>query len=355
MGLDQDSIMIIHMGGTYGDKEATLQRFEENYLKLPQSIKNRLVLENDEMCYSVADLLPVCQKLDIPLVLDWHHHSINTGGIENVESLLPAIAETWSRKGIKPKQHYSESRKGAVTPMERRAHSDRVVRIPPCEEDMDLMIEAKDKEQAVLQLYRDYKLYEISDDVLREPGEETKQTKGRKSSKKTKIEERDIISTDAEGVKIRKRQQRKVDVEKEIADEFIELPTDNVDEQHDIIPKKRLSRKIKSVTMETTNIPIPAVDEKIESNDSIEKGESTNSKKPKGRPRKRPGKVVKTNNIENSPVITSSTENMPNFEVALPKPVKHSRRVSKPGAPSPDIAHPLTNAVPARQRSVRQK
>jgi UV DNA damage endonuclease len=48
------------------------QRFRENYRTLPQDIKDRLVLENDEICYSVADLLPVCQELSIPLVLDWY-------------------------------------------------------------------------------------------------------------------------------------------------------------------------------------------------------------------------------------------------------------------------------------------
>lgn len=125
MKLPPDSIMIIHMGGTYGDKKSALDRFRESYKTLPQNIKDRLVLENDELCYSVADLLPICQELSIPLVLDWHHHSINTGDIEDITQLLPQINETWTRKGLTPKQHYSESRKGAVTPMERRAHSDR--------------------------------------------------------------------------------------------------------------------------------------------------------------------------------------------------------------------------------------
>ena len=49
MGMDQDSVMIIHMGGTFGDKAATLQRFKENYTKLPENIEARLVLENDEV------------------------------------------------------------------------------------------------------------------------------------------------------------------------------------------------------------------------------------------------------------------------------------------------------------------
>lgn len=53
------------------------------------------------------------------------------------------------------KQHLSEPRPGAETVMEKRAHADRCKRLPPdLPDDVDLMIEAKDKEQAVFELYR---------------------------------------------------------------------------------------------------------------------------------------------------------------------------------------------------------
>lgn len=58
----------IHMGGVYGDKPTTLARFKENYTtKLPDKIKKRLVLENDEICYNVDDIMPVCNELEIPM------------------------------------------------------------------------------------------------------------------------------------------------------------------------------------------------------------------------------------------------------------------------------------------------
>jgi UV DNA damage endonuclease len=44
---DRDAVMILHMGGVFGNKSATLNRFRENYAALPQPIKDRLVLEND--------------------------------------------------------------------------------------------------------------------------------------------------------------------------------------------------------------------------------------------------------------------------------------------------------------------
>jgi hypothetical protein len=144
-----------------------------------------LVLENDELGYSVSDLLPVCQKLSVPLVLDWHHHYINPGTVTDLVSLLPTINKIWMDKGIKPKQHYSESRRGAKTIMELRAHSDRVKNLPPTTDDVDLMIEAKDKEQAVLELYKLYDLQPVNEEsYIPSKGIETTQTKGRKSNKK---------------------------------------------------------------------------------------------------------------------------------------------------------------------------
>lgn len=153
---DRDAIMIIHMGGMFGDKEATLARFHENYAKLSDGVKRRLVLENDDVSWTVQDLLPTCQKLNIPLVLDWHHQNIMPGSLREgtleILDYIPAITETWTRKGITPKQHYSEARDAAVTNHERRKHSARVRNLPPCANNMDLMIEAKDKEQAVFEL-----------------------------------------------------------------------------------------------------------------------------------------------------------------------------------------------------------
>ncbi|BGP14220.1 hypothetical protein JCM10213_005888 [Rhodosporidiobolus nylandii] len=190
MGLGKDSVMIIHGGGVYGDKEAAIKRFKENYKELSQGAKNRLVLENDEICFNVDDLLPICEELNIPLVFDYHHDWIYPSSQTPTE-LLPRILATWSRKGIKPKFHLSEPRKGAETVMEKRAHADRCQRLPvPLPDDIDLMIEAKDKEQAVFHLYRIYGLHPTIHEDLRPPAlEETKQTArtaGKKSAKERK-------------------------------------------------------------------------------------------------------------------------------------------------------------------------
>jgi UV DNA damage endonuclease len=157
--------MILHLGGVFGDKAATLDRFRENYKRrLSQGIKDRLVLENDDVSWSVHDLLPLCEELNIPLVLDFHHHNIIFDaeqireGTKDIMELYPRILATWERKKITPKMHYSEPTPSAITGRQRRKHNPRVASLPPCPPTMDLMIEAKDKEQAVFELMRTYKL-----------------------------------------------------------------------------------------------------------------------------------------------------------------------------------------------------
>ena len=171
---DRDAIMVLHLGGVFGDKVATLDRFRENYKKLPQGVKNRLVLENDDVSWSVHELLPLCEELNIPMVLDFHHHNIIFDaaqireGTKDIMALFPRIIATWKRKNITPKMHYSEPTPAAITGRQRRKHNPRVATMPPCPPDMDLMIEAKDKEQAVFELMRTFKLpgYDTFNDML---------------------------------------------------------------------------------------------------------------------------------------------------------------------------------------------
>jgi UV DNA damage endonuclease len=171
---NRDAVMILHMGGVFGDKEATLVRFRENYKLLSQDIKNRLVLENDDVSWSVHDLLPICEELNIPLVLDFHHHNIIFDssqvreGTQDIMGLFDRIKATWTRKHITQKMHYSEPVPSAITNRQRRKHSDRVSTLPPCDPSMDLMIEAKDKEQAVFELMRTFKLpgHELINDMI---------------------------------------------------------------------------------------------------------------------------------------------------------------------------------------------
>lgn len=201
---NRDAVMILHLGGAYGDKPAAIERFKENYAKLPQSVKNRLVLENDDVVWSVHELLPLCEELNIPFVLDYHHHNIIFDetqireGTKDIMELYPRILETWHKKGITPKMHYSEPTPAAITRTARRKHSPRVMTLPPCPDTMDLMIEAKDKEQAVFELMRTFKLpgFDTFNDIIphtRQDENKPWKPKPKKAPKKSKKKNTDDL------------------------------------------------------------------------------------------------------------------------------------------------------------------
>ncbi|KEQ71305.1 UV-endonuclease UvdE [Aureobasidium namibiae CBS 147.97] len=190
--MNRDAVMILHLGGVFGDRAATLDRFRENYKTLPQGVKNRLVLENDDVSWSVHELLPICEELNIPMVLDYHHHNIIFDkeqireGTKDICDLYPRIKATWDRKNIKQKMHYSEPTPAAITGTQRRKHNPRVATLPPCADDMDLMIEAKDKEQAVFELMRTFKLpgYDTFNEIIPHVREDDNKAAMQASNKK---------------------------------------------------------------------------------------------------------------------------------------------------------------------------
>jgi len=151
----------IHVGGAYGDKEATLERFCMNFHLLNDDTKKRLVIENDDSPneYSVYDLYHgVYKEIDIPITFDYFHHKFNTGNLTEEEALKMA-ARTWPT-GITQCCHYSESRRKekldeSIRP---QAHSDIIYdKIDTYGLKPDIVIEAKLKEQAIFNYCNSYK------------------------------------------------------------------------------------------------------------------------------------------------------------------------------------------------------
>ena len=144
----------IHIGGVYGDKKSAMERFCENFNRLPNSVKSRLTVENDDKAtmYSVKDLYEgVYCKIGIPIVFDYHHHRFCTGGLSEEDALEVAIS-TWPTD-IVPVVHYSESRniEQEDDKIKPQAHSDYVYDyIDTYGNEVDIMVEAKAKELAVL-------------------------------------------------------------------------------------------------------------------------------------------------------------------------------------------------------------
>ena len=143
----------IHIGGAYGDKIESMKRFCKNFELLPSSVKKRLTVENDDRAsmYSVRDLYNgVYKSIGIPIVFDYHHHKFCDGNMNEEEALKLSVS-TWGN--ITPVIHYSESRSlekndESIKP---HAHSDYVYDfINTYNHKLDIMIEAKHKELAVL-------------------------------------------------------------------------------------------------------------------------------------------------------------------------------------------------------------
>ncbi len=93
------SVMIIHGGGTFGNKKETLERWKKNFYKLPENVRQYIALENDEYSYGIMDLLPVCEELKIPFCLDIFHNRVSKDKVPITKSLLQRIFNTWVYKG----------------------------------------------------------------------------------------------------------------------------------------------------------------------------------------------------------------------------------------------------------------
>ena len=179
-----DNLINIHVGATYNDKTSTVQRWLRNWDHLSDSLKSRLVLENDDKAsmYSVRDLYEMIHsEIAIPITFDYWHHTFNTGDLSEQEAFFMA-RETWQRHGVIQCTHYSESRRREYqrliegicsrhnialedlakwptfhkeykefTKIKEQAHADYILELPNTYgvEDLDVEVEAKAKELAI--------------------------------------------------------------------------------------------------------------------------------------------------------------------------------------------------------------
>lgn len=184
MGMGADAVLIIHVGGTYGDHKSGCERFVETYAALPEPVRRRLVLENDDIRYSAADVLSIHDETGVPLVFDNLHFWCNNPERLPMAPTFRRFLATW--KTARPKMHFS-SPNTAMREVRRKdkatnklatfyqqpiwtGHADFIhpfefatfVRDAFAQGDMppfDVMIEAKAKDFALLRLRRDLPRY----------------------------------------------------------------------------------------------------------------------------------------------------------------------------------------------------
>ncbi|MEJ5337550.1 MAG: UV DNA damage repair endonuclease UvsE [Thermus sp.] len=147
----EEGVIVLHLGGVYGDRKGALRRFVEN-LEGERGILRYLALENDERLWTVEEVLLAAEALGVGVVVDTLHHALNPGRLSLEEALRLAFP-TWRGR---PKVHLSSQAKG------RRpgAHAEgvdpedfgRLLEALPAP--TDLMVEAKGKERAALPLLK---------------------------------------------------------------------------------------------------------------------------------------------------------------------------------------------------------
>ena len=109
MELGPEAVIVVHVGGEYGDREAALARFVKTVDRLPESTRRRLALEHDHAQFGLGDCLRLHERTGLPLVLDHQHHLVhNPEQIPPAEALRLALA-TWPA-GVRPKVHFSSPR-----------------------------------------------------------------------------------------------------------------------------------------------------------------------------------------------------------------------------------------------------
>ena len=154
MNLDASAKIQIHVGGAYGDKKASMERFVTRFNKLPDSVGRRLVIENDDKLFDLNDCLKINEKIQIPVLLDVFHQKLNNSATQTIEESLMLATKSWNKKndGVPMVDYSSQDPNGLP-----RQHSETInledfgLLLKQTEPfDFDIMLEIKDKEKSAI-------------------------------------------------------------------------------------------------------------------------------------------------------------------------------------------------------------
>ncbi len=140
----------------HGGKGDRIDKLVDSIGKLPDEIRLRIALENDEFSYSSAQILEVCHRAKVPFVFDAHHHicreKLDSYNDESVAEMFWAARETWEN----PENqlvHISNGREK----FQDRAHHDLIFTMPEVFRFAPwIEVEAKHKEIAIAKLQNEW-------------------------------------------------------------------------------------------------------------------------------------------------------------------------------------------------------
>ena len=156
MKLDSSAKVQIHVGGVYGDKKKSIERFVRRFFELEDWIRHRIVVENDDRLYNLKDCIRVSGETHLPVLFDVFHHRINSSG-ESAKIALQLASETWKKTDGIPMVDYSSQRIGAslrqhAESIDLRQFRNFLKETFPV--DFDVMLEIKDKEKSAIKAVR---------------------------------------------------------------------------------------------------------------------------------------------------------------------------------------------------------
>ena len=181
MELGPEAVLVIHVGGAYGDRRTSAARWVETWAILPEHVRRRLVLEHDDLRFSAADVLWIHEQTGVRLIFDYQHFwCFNPEGLAMLDALR-AILRTWP-DGVRPKIHFSSPRTELrqVKRTDRKTRKSTTVNVAPvwtghadfCNPfefmtfmraaeglEFDVMLEAKAKDLALIRLRPDMLRY----------------------------------------------------------------------------------------------------------------------------------------------------------------------------------------------------
>jgi len=162
----KNKILVLHVGSNSFGKDNSIRRFINNFNKLPNYLKKCIAIENDDKVFNVNDVLEISKNTGVPVILDYHHHLCNKSDF-SFEDIFNSF------NNMKVKMHFSSSK----NKKDFRSHNDYIngddfidfIKIlKKYDRDVDIMIEAKCKDDSLFRLVRYIKYktdYKFIDDT----------------------------------------------------------------------------------------------------------------------------------------------------------------------------------------------
>ena len=157
----KNKILVLHIGGNTFGKKNSISRFINNFNTLSKDIQESIAIENDDKIFNIRDCVYISKNINVPVILDYHHHICNHDELD-INDYLKDILSSWHN--TTPKMHFSSPKN--KTKKDFRSHNDYINvddfinfidLLKPFNHDVDIMIEANAKDEAIFRLVRELK------------------------------------------------------------------------------------------------------------------------------------------------------------------------------------------------------